>query len=58
MPSGKKKDIENRIFETEEQLIKTKQKKKHESERSAIDCMKESPKMLYSIMNKQKNRKN
>ena len=54
----KKKDIEDRIFETEEQLIKTKQKKKHERERSAIDCMKENPKMLYSIMNKQKNRKN
>ena len=53
----KKKDIENRIFETEEQLIKTKQKKKYESERNAIDCMKENPKMLYSIMNKQKNRK-
>ena len=54
----KKTDIENRIFETEEQLIKTKQKRKHESERNAIDCMKENPKMLYSIMNKQKNRKN
>merc|ERR1712179_495351 len=54
----KKKGIENRIFETEEKLIKTKQKKKHESERRAIDCMKENPKMLYSIMNKQKNRKN
>ena len=53
----KKKGIENRIFETEEQLIKTKQKKKLGSERNAMECMKQNPKMFYSIINNQKNRK-
>merc|ERR1712030_93650 len=53
----KKKIFENRILETEKD-IKFKQKKKHESERHAIECMKVNPRMFYSIVNKQKNRKN
>ena len=35
-----------------------KTKKKLKNERQAIECMKENPKMLYSIRNKQKNRRN
>ena len=54
----KKKFIESRILETEKDIIKTKQKRKHETEKQAIESMKESPKMFYSIINKQKNRKN
>merc|ERR1712215_298894 len=54
----KKKQLDNRIYETEKQLIQTKQKNKLKKERQAIDCMKENPKMLYSIRNKQKNRRN
>ena len=54
----KKMIIENKILETEEELIKTKQRKKLESEKNAIECMNKNPKMFYSIMNKQKNRKN
>ena len=54
----KKKSIENKILETEKELIKTKQKKKLESERNAIECMKQNPKMFYSIINSQKNKKN
>merc|ERR1712055_621727 len=54
----KKKIFESRILETEKYLIKTKQKKKHESEKHAIECMKVNPKIFYSIINKQKNRKN
>merc|ERR1712072_945574 len=50
----KKKQIDNKICETEKQLIQTKQKNKLKNERQAIECMKENPKMLYSIRNKQK----
>ena len=54
----KKKLIDNKICETEKQIIQTKQRNKLKNERQAIDCMKENPKMLYSIRNKQKNRRN
>merc|ERR1711984_53285 len=54
----RKEIIENKILETEKDIIKTKQKRKHENEKQAIESMKESPKMFYSIINKQKNRKN
>merc|ERR1712002_154537 len=54
----KKKIFESRILETEKEIIKFKQKKKHESEKHAIECMKVNPKIFYSIVNKQKNRKN
>merc|ERR1712030_283668 len=57
--SKEKKNIfESRILETENEIIKFKQKKKHESEKHAIECMKVNPKIFYSIVNKQKNRKN
>merc|ERR1712002_939774 len=54
----KKKQIDNKICETEKQLIQTKQKNKLKNERQAIECMKENPKMLYSIRIKQKDRRN
>merc|ERR1712055_1120224 len=54
----KKKTFESRILETEKDIIKFNQKKKHESEKHAIECMKVNPKMFYSIVNKEKNRKN
>merc|ERR1712120_46889 len=54
----KKKQIDNKICETEKQLVQTRQKTKLKKERQAIECMKENPKMLYSIRNKQKNRRN
>merc|ERR1712105_246040 len=54
----KKKIFESRILETEKDIIKFNQKKKHESEKHAIEYMKVNPKMFYSIINKQKNRKN
>merc|ERR1712215_188521 len=50
----KKKQIDNKICETEKQLIQTKQKNKLKNERQAIECMKENPKLLYSIRNQQK----
>merc|ERR1712215_581030 len=54
----KKKQIDNEICETEKKLIQTRQKNKLKKERQAKECMKENPKMLYSIKNKQKNRRN
>merc|ERR1711894_474435 len=54
----KKKIFESRILETEKEIIKFKQREKHEGERRAIECMKVNPKIFYSIINKQKNRKN
>merc|ERR1712120_81129 len=54
----KKKQIDNKICETEKQLVQTRQKTKLKKGRQPIDCMKENPKMLYSIKNKQKNRRN
>merc|ERR1711888_572472 len=57
--SKEKKNIfESRILETEKEIIKFKQKKKHESDTTAIECMKVNPKIFYSIVNKQKSRKN
>ena len=54
----KKKAIENKIAETEVELLERKTRKKIESEKKAIECMKDNPKMFYSLVNKQKNRKN
>ena len=45
-------------MKTERELIKTRQKRRQESERRAIECMRSNPKMFYSIINNQKNRKN
>ena len=54
----KKKEIENKIAETEVVLVQQKRKIKLESEKNAIECMKSNPKMFYSLINKKKNRKN
>ena len=54
----KKKAIENKIVETEVELLERKRRKKLEGEKKAIECMKDNPKMFYSLVNKQKNRKN
>ena len=38
--------------------MQQRRKMKLESEKKAIECMKDNPKMFYSLINKQKNRKN
>ena len=48
----KKKEIENKIAETEVILMQQKRKIKLESEKKAIECMKGNPKMFYSLINK------
>ena len=50
----KKKEIENKISETEVELIQQRRKMKLESEKKAIECMKDNPKMFYSLINKKK----
>ena len=54
----KKSVIENKIFDSETELIERRRKRKSESEKKAIECMKENPKMFYSLVKKEKNRKN
>ena len=57
--SKEKKNInEKKILETEVKLIELRRKEKLESEEKAIDSMKENPRMLFSYINKQRNRKN
>ena len=41
----KKIQIDDKICETEKQLIQTKQKNKLKKEKQAIECMKENPKI-------------
>ena len=52
----KKKSIEMKILETEEKVLENRRLEKLQSEEKAIDCMKENPRMLYSYINKQRNR--
>ena len=52
----KKKKIDNKIKETERQILESKKREKLESEKKAIECMSENPRMLYSYMNKKGNR--
>ena len=54
----KKKVIEEKIYKTEDILIKTRRKLKSEKERKAIEAMNKNPKIFYSIYNRRKNRKN
>ena len=54
----REKAIEIKIVETEKELLESRRKKKLESEKKAIECMKDNPKMFYSLINKQKNTKN
>ena len=52
----KKTFFEMKILETEEKVLENRRKEKLQSEEKAIDCMKENPRMLYSYINKQRNR--
>ena len=54
----KKQIIEEKIVESEGKLLESRRREKLESEERAIECMKDNPRMLFSIINKQKKRKN
>ena len=54
----KKKKFENKILETEQKLLESRRSEKLENEKRCIDCMKENPRMFYSFINKQRNRRN
>ena len=53
----KKMVIEKKIAETERELKESGIKEKMENERRAIDSMQEYPKMFYTYVNNQKNRR-
>ena len=52
----KKRKIDSEIKETERKILESKKREKLESEKKAIECMTENPRMLYSYINKQRNR--
>ena len=52
----KNKIFEKKIMETEEKLLECRRCEKMISEEKAIDCMKDNPRMIYSYINKQRNR--
>ena len=54
----KKTILENKIIETEGKLLEHRRREKLEREKQAIDCMSKNPRMFYSYINKQKNRRN
>ena len=54
----KKKSFENKILESEQKLLESKRSEKLENEKRCIDCMKKNPRMFYSFINKQRNRRN
>ena len=54
----RKKRFENKILETEKKLIESRRSEKLENEKRCIDSMKENPKMFYSFINRQRNRRN
>ena len=53
----KKMVIEKKIAETERELKESGIKEKMENERRAIDSMQEYPRMFYTYVNNQKNRR-
>merc|ERR1711954_456102 len=54
----KRAKIDKQIVESEAELLKIRRKEKLENEEKVIDCMKETPKMLFSYVKKQRNRIN
>ena len=45
-------------MESEQKLLESRRKEKLENEKRCIDCMKENPRMFYSFVNQQRNRRN
>ena len=46
-----------KILKTEKQIIESKRNERLEKEKQCIDSMKENPKVFYSFINKQRNRR-
>ena len=53
----RKRRYEKQILETEQQIIKSKRNERLEKEKQCIESMKENPKVFYSFINKQRNRR-
>ena len=55
--SNERKRCEKQILETEQKIIESKRNERLEKEKQCIDSLKENPKVFYSFINKQRNRK-
>ncbi|MCP4337021.1 MAG: hypothetical protein GY679_04215, partial [Mycoplasma sp.] len=53
----KKRSLEKKILETEQKIIESKRNERSENEKHCIDCMKDNPRVFYSFINKQRNRR-
>ena len=53
----RKRRYEKQILETEQKIIESKRSERLEKEKQCIESMKENPKVFYSFINKQRNRR-
>ena len=53
----RKRRIEKQILETEQKIIESKRNERLEKEKQCIESMKDNPKVFYSFINKQRNRR-
>ena len=53
----RKKSFERKILETEQKIIESKRSERLENEKQCIDSMKDNPRVFYSFINKQRNRR-
>ena len=53
----RKRSFERKILETEQKIIESKRSERLEKEKQCIDSMKENPRVFYSFINKQRNRR-
>ena len=53
----KKKKLDKKILETEQKMIDHKRSERLENKRQCLECMKDNPRMFYSFINKQRNRR-
>ena len=53
----RKKRFDKKILETEQKIIDHKRSERLEKEKQCLECMKDNPRMFYSFINKQRNRR-
>ena len=52
-----KKSFKKKILETEQKIIESKRNERLDKEKQCIESMKDNPKVFYSFINKQRNRR-
>ena len=53
----RKRRLEKQILETEQKIIESKRNERLNKEKQCIESMKDNPKVFYSFINKQRNRR-